>query len=228
MGDVERPTDDSARVPRDVATLVAVCILATVWSLVKPVDYATWCFEIIPGGIGIIVLTALSPRFRFSKLLYVIVAIHFVVLAAGAKYTYAEVPLGNWLRDAFHLSRNHFDRVGHFFQGFTVALVTREVLVRWTALGPARIVAFLSICVALAFSAFYELDEWWWVAAFYPDQGPEWLGMQGDPWDAQWDMFMALCGAIVVVASLSRLHDRSIRRTAAYRTIPNKRDSIDC
>jgi putative membrane protein len=172
----------------------------------------TWCFEILPGGVGVLVLAAVSPRFRFSRLLYAVAAIHFVVLAVGAKYTYAEAPPGNWFRDAFHLSRNHFDRVGHFFQGFTAALVTREILVRWTALGPGRIAAFLSVCVALAFSAFYELLEWWWVTAFYPDEGPQWLGMQGDPWDAQWDMCMALCGAIVVAAVLSRFHDRSMER----------------
>lgn len=156
------------------------------------------------------VLAAVSPRFRLSRLLYAVVAVHFVVLAAGAKYTYAEMPLGIWFRDTFHLSRNHFDRVGHFFQGFTAALVTREILVRWTALRRGRIAAFLSICAALAFSAFYELVEWRWVVAFYPDQGPQWLGMQGDPWDAQGDMFMALCGAVLAVGALSRLHDRSI------------------
>ena len=205
-------------VPRDVWMLLAVFALATAWSLVNPVDYATWCFEIIPGGIGVIVLAAVSRRFRFSGLLYAVVAIHFVVLAAGAKYTYAEMPLGNWLRDAFYLSRNHFDRVGHFFQGVTAALVTREILVRCTTIGRGRVVAFLSICIALAFSAFYELAEWWWVTVFYPDQGPQWLGMQGNPWDAQWDMFMALCGAVLVVGTLSRLHDRSIQRMVRTQT----------
>jgi putative membrane protein len=196
--------------PRDVWLLLVVVALTAVWSLVKPVDYATWMFEIIPGGVGVIVLAAISPRFRFSALVYAVVAIHFVILAAGAKYTYAEMPLGNWLRDAFHLSRNYFDRVGHFFQGLTVALLTREVLLRRTTIGRGRIVGFLSICVGLAFSAFYELLEWRWVVLFYPDQGPQWLGMQGDPWDAQGDMFMALCGAVFVVGVLSRLHDRSI------------------
>ena len=161
-----------------------------------------------------LVLAAVSPWFRFSRLVYVVVAIHFVILAAGAKYTYAEMPLFNWLRDTLALSRNYFDRVGHLFQGITAALLTREILIRCTALERGRILGFLSASVALAFSAFYELAEWWWVALFYPDKGAEWLGMQGDPWDAQGDMFMALCGAILVVALLARLHDRSIARVA--------------
>jgi putative membrane protein len=199
-------------VPRDVWLMLAVAILATAWSLIQPADYATWLFEIVPGGLGVLALAAVSPRFRFSSLFYAVVALHFVILAAGAKYTYADVPWFNSLRDTFHLSRNYFDRVGHLFQGITVALLARELLLRRTAIGPGYAVAFLSVCVALAFSAFYELAEWRWVVMFYPDQGPEWLGMQGDPWDAQGDMSMALCGALLVVATLSRLHDRSMAR----------------
>jgi putative membrane protein len=201
--------------PRDVWLILIVFALATAWSLVQPVDYATWVFEIVPGGIGVIALAAASSRFRFSSLVYAVVAVHFVILAAGAKYTYAEMPWFNWLRDTFHLSRNYFDRVGHVFQGVTVALVTREILLRCTAIGRGRILAFLSICVALAFSAFYELVEWWWVVLFYPNQGTQWLGMQGDPWDTQWDMCMALCGAMLVVGTLSRLHDRSIQKVTS-------------
>jgi putative membrane protein len=144
--------------------------------------------------------------------LYAVVAVHFVILAAGAKYTYADMPLFNWLRDAFHLSRNYFDRVGHLFQGITAALVAREVLIRWTSLGRGWILSFLAVCVALAFSAFYELVEWQWVVWFYPGRGAEWLGMQGDPWDAQGDMLMALCGAVIIVTVFARFHDRSMAR----------------
>jgi putative membrane protein len=205
-------TPMNRRIPRDVWLLLAVAALATAWSLVHPVDYGTWCFEIIPGAMGVIALVAIAPRIRCSSLLYTVVAIHFVVLAAGAKYTYAEMPWFNWLRDVLHLSRNHFDRVGHFFQGFTAALLTREILLRGTGIGAGRILAALSVGMALAFSALYELLEWRWVALFYPDEGPQWLGMQGDPWDAQGDMLMALCGALVFVTMLSRLHDRSIQR----------------
>ena len=205
-------SDHRHRMPCDAWMMLAVFVAAVVWSLVKTADYATWFFEILPGGVGVLLLAAISPWFRFSRLLYAVVAIHFVILAAGAKYTYAEMPLFDWLRDWLQLSRNHFDRVGHLFQGITAALVAREILLRCTALPRGWMPAFLSVCVALAFSAFYELVEWGWVVWFYPDRGPQWLGMQGDPWDAQGDMFMALCGAIFVVTALSRLHDRSIER----------------
>jgi putative membrane protein len=209
------------RVPSDVWLMLVVFAVATAWSLVQPADWATWFFEITPGGIGLLVLAAVSPWRRFSRLLYFVVAVHFVILAAGAKYTYAEMPLFNWLRDSFHLSRNYFDRVGHFFQGFTAALLTREILLRWTPLQTGKIVSFLSCSVALAFSAFYELLEWQWVEWFYPGKGTEWLGMQGDPWDAQSDMAMALCGAIAVVGFLTRIQDASIR----HATLPPK-DSL--
>ncbi|HQU44684.1 MAG TPA: DUF2238 domain-containing protein [Pirellulales bacterium] len=128
--------------------------------------------------------------------------------AIGAKYTYAEAPPGNWLRDAFGLDRNPFDRVGHFAQGFTPALIAREVLVRVGEVRRAWLVLLLSAAVPLAFSALYEIVEWGWVLAFYPDQGPEWLGMQGDPWDAQWDMFMALVGAAAALVCLGPLQSR--------------------
>lgn len=196
----------------DAWWLLAVAALATAWSLIHPADYGTWLFEIVPGGLGVLALLVLSTRVRFSTLLVAVAAIHFVVLAAGAKYTYAEMPLFNWLRDAIHGSRNEYDRVGHFFQGFTVALLTRETLLRWTPLRRGFVASFLSVCVGLAFSAFYELLEWQWVIWFYPTRGPEWLGMQGDPWDAQGDMLMALCGALAVVTVLARWHDRSIAR----------------
>jgi putative membrane protein len=204
-------TAPNRRIPRDVWLLLAVVGLATAWSLANPADYATWFFEIVPGGIGVVVLAAISSRFRFSSLLYAVVAIHFVVLAAGAKYTYAEMPLFNWLRDSLQLSRNYYDRIGHLFQGITVALLAREILIRYARIGRGTILGLLAVGMALAFSALYELVEWWWVILFYPDHGPQWLGMQGDPWDAQGDMFMALCGAVLVVVALSRLHDRSIR-----------------
>jgi predicted acyltransferase/uncharacterized membrane protein YjdF len=203
------------KIPGDVWLLLAMAAGATAWSLRGPTDWSTWLFEIVPGGVSVIVLAATVPRFRFSAFFYAVVTLHFVILAAGAKYTYAEVPLGNWFQDAFHLSRNYFDRVGHLFQGLTVALLTREILIRRTPLGHSRLVAFLSVCVGLAFSAFYELLEWQWVVWFYPDQGPQWLGMQGDMWDAQGDMFMALCGAVLAVTALARPQDRSIGQIGA-------------
>lgn len=190
--------------------MLAVVLASTAWSAVGAHDYATWFFELLIGGMGVGVLVALSRRFRFTPVVYLVAAAHFVVLSIGAKYTYELAPPGNWLRDAFGLDRNPFDRVGHFAQGFTPALVTREVLIRVGELRRAWLVNLLSIAVPLAFSALYELLEWGWVMAFYRDQGPEWLGMQGDPWDAQWDMFMALLGAVAALVCLGRLQSRQL------------------
>ena len=162
------------------------------------------------GLTGVAVLTAIARQFPFSGLVYGVVAVHYVVLALGAKYTYSEVPLFNWLRDALEWERNHFDRVGHYFQGVTPALITREVILRTTPLGRSRWLPFLAVCVALAFSGLYEILEWLWVVAFYPDRGPDWLGMQGDPWDAQADMLMALLGGLTAAFVLRRWHDRSM------------------
>lgn len=195
---------------RALKGLVIVTVLATVWSAINPADYAIWFFELLTGGVFVATLVALRNRFPFSPLVYVVAAAHFVVLAIGAKYTYAEVPLFDFLRDALDLSRNHFDRVGHFMQGVTPALVMREVLLRKTGIGRNLWLALCSVSVALAFSALYEIVEWLWVAAFYPESGPEWLGMQGDAFDAQADMLMAFFGGCLSAFGLARLHDRSM------------------
>ncbi len=195
--------------------LLAVVAIATAWSAIRPADWGTWFFELFLGAAGIAVLLVVSRRYRFSWLIYAMAAAHYVILAVGAKYTYAGEPFFSWLRDLGLFSRNHFDRVGHFAQGLTPALLARELLVRRVERIPSRLAAFLAVCVGLAFSAFYELVEWWWVLAFYPTAGPEWLGMQGDPWDAQGDMMMALCGALVAVVALRRPHDAAISRLEA-------------
>jgi putative membrane protein len=189
---------------------LSVTAAAFVWSAIRPVDYGVWIFELSLGLVGVVLLVATRPRYPFSGLAYGLAAIHFVILACGAKYTYAEMPLFNWLRDAFHLSRNHFDRVGHLAQGFIPAMFVREFLRRTGGLKPGVLVGFLCVSVCLAFSAFYEILEWWMVVAFYPTNGPEWLGMQGDPWDAQEDMLMALIGSTVSILTLSALHERSM------------------
>jgi len=176
------------------------------------------------AGVGLLALT--YWRFPFSRLVYLLVAVHFTILAVGAKYTYAEMPLFNWLRDTFDLTRNYYDRVGHFAQGFFPALIAREILLRTTPLRPGKMLTFLVASVCLALSAFYELIEWWVVLVFYPESGPEWLGLQGDPWDAQQDMFMALLGAVAALALLSRAHDRSLASlTEAGSQIPSKSSS---
>ncbi|MCX7918458.1 MAG: DUF2238 domain-containing protein [bacterium] len=183
-----------------------------IWSAINPFDYAVWLFELALGLIGIGILIVIYNRFRFSGLVYIWVGIHFAVLAIGAKYTYAEMPVFNWLRDTFHLARNHYDRVGHFMQGFVPALIVREVLLRKTPLKPGGWLGFICIAVCLAISAFYELLEWWMVVVFYPQEGAEWLGMQGDIFDAQKDMLMALIGATLAIVLLSKAHDQSMER----------------
>ena len=193
-----------------MTAMLAVVVAATVWSAIDPYDYATWFFELFIGAAGIIALVLLRKRFPMSSLVLTVAAIHYVVLAMGAKYTYAEEPIFSWLRDTLDLSRNHFDRVGHFMQGVTPALVMREVLQRRTKIGRGVWLSFCALTTAMAFSALYEILEWLWVAAFYPNEGPEWLGMQGDPFDAQADMLMATLGGLLSTVILRPWHDRSI------------------
>jgi putative membrane protein len=202
---------------RALHVLITVTIAATIWSGINPADRFTWFFELFLGAAGVLALYLLRNRFPFSGLVCIVAAVHYVVLAVGAKYTYAEVPLFDWLQEALNLSRNHFDRVGHFMQGVTPALVLREVLFRRTGIGKGLWLGFCSVCVALAFSGLYEILEWLWVAAFYPDAGPEWLGMQGDPFDAQADMLMATLGGLLSAVVLARWHDRSMEKVLGDR-----------
>lgn len=190
--------------------MMAVFVAATVWSGINPADRFTWFFELFLGAAGVLALYLLRHRFRFSDLVFYVAAAHYVVLAVGAKYTYAEVPLFDWLQETLSLSRNHFDRVGHFMQGVTPAMVIRECLFRRTGIGRGVWLTLCSVSAALAFSGLYEILEWLWVAAFYPDAGPEWLGMQGDPFDAQADMLMATLGGLLSAVGLAGWHDRSM------------------
>jgi putative membrane protein len=199
----------------EISWLVIVCIAVTIWSAIQPADYATWFFELFIGAAGVGLLVWTHARFRFSPVVYLVVGVHYIILACGAKYTYAEMPVFEWLKDALHLSRNHFDRVGHFAQGVTPAIVVRELLQRQTRLDAAWIRNGLAFSAALAFSALYEILEWLWVILFYPTRGPEWLGMQGDPWDAQADMLMALLGAAAGILLLARMQDTQIRKLTA-------------
>jgi putative membrane protein len=190
--------------------LGTVMVAAVAWSAIDPPDYAIWAFELVPGSVATAILVLTFKRFRFSNLAYLLVCCQFLVLATGAKYTYSEVPLFDWLQEQLHLRRNHFDRVGHFVQGFVPAIIVRELLLRLSPLQPGKWLFVIVVSVCLAFSACYEIVEMCVVLVFYPDSGPEWLGMQGDPYDAQWDMTMALTGAILAQLTLGRLHDRSI------------------
>ena len=185
-------------------------VIITIWSYIGHLDLATWVFEIIVGLLFLLILTATYPRFRFARTIYVVAVFHYLILAIGGKYTYSESPIGAWLQDLMSLERNPFDRIGHFMQGFTPAIVARELLLRQTPLRRGWTLRGIILSISLAFSAFYEILEWWMVVVFYPGVGPEWLGHQGDPFDAQADMLMAIIGAICALVCLSQLHDRQM------------------
>jgi putative membrane protein len=200
-------------VTRDQRLLLVLLVsfaLLFLWSAIRPHDYFTWFLEVVPAVLGLAILTFTYRRFRFTTLLYVLMWIHAVILVVGGHYTYAEVPLFNWLRDAWGLSRNHYDRVGHFAQGFVPSMIAREILVRLSPVRHGGWLIFFVICIALALSAVYELFEWA-VARATGTAAEAFLGTQGDPWDTQADMALALLGATTALLTLSRLHDRHLR-----------------
>jgi putative membrane protein len=184
-----------------------------VWSGIGPFDRATWWMEVAPVLIGVPFLVATSRRFPLTPLVTSLLAFFALILMVGGHYTYAEVPLGFWFRDLLDLSRNHYDRLGHLTQGFVPALVAREVLHRCTPLRGGWL-GFLSGCVALSTSALYELIEWW-AALLGGESADAFLGTQGDVWDTQWDMFLAMCGAAVSLTLLSAVHDRQLQQLEA-------------
>ncbi len=187
-----------------VATLIALAV-----SGLRPYDRVTWAMEVAPVIIALPILFATRRSFPLTTLLYVLIFLHALVLILGGAYTYARVPLGGWVQQAFDLSRNPYDKLGHFMQGFVPAMVAREILIRGEYARGRRMIAFLCICIALAISALYELVEWW--AALALGQGAEeFLGTQGDPWDTQSDMFCAGLGAGFALFALSAVHDRQL------------------
>ncbi len=196
-----------------VVLLVAV-LGVLVWSGVAPHDRFTWVLEVAPVLIGLPMLLATHRRFPLTPLLYTLLAVHACILMVGGKYTYAEVPAGFWVRDALGLARNHYDRLGHLAQGFVPAILARELLVRTSPLRGSRWLPFVVVAFCLAFSAFYELIEWW-TAVSTGDASTAFLGTQGDVWDTQWDMFLALVGSVTSLLLLSRVHDRQLARLEA-------------
>jgi len=194
-------------------TLLTIVAVVFVWSGINPHDRFTWVLEVFPVIIGLPALIYVYPRFRFTPMVYTLIALHAVILMVGGRYTYAEVPLGFQMQEWFGFARNHYDRIGHFAQGFVPAMVAREVLIRRSPLRGSRWLSFFVICFCLAFSAFYELIEFW-TALATGDQAEAFLGTQGDPWDTQWDMMLALIGAVSALLPLSRWHDRQLRRVA--------------
>ena len=189
--------------------MLLATLLVLLWSGINPRDRITWFFEVLPVILVLAILVPTAKSFPLSSLLYRLLFIHGLILMIGGHYTYSEVPVGYWFQETFDLSRNHYDRLGHFVQGFVPAILAREILLRKTPLVPGRWLTFLIIAVCLAFSAFYELIEWW-TALLLGESADAVLGMQGDIWDSQWDMFLALVGACVSLATLSKVHDRSL------------------
>ncbi|HYE62520.1 MAG TPA: DUF2238 domain-containing protein [Phycisphaerales bacterium] len=204
-------------VPADIAVhrlalgLLAATLALLVWSGIRPHDYPTWALEVSPAVIGLIVLAITYRRFRLTPLCYWLIAAHMAILIVGGHYTYAEVPVGNWARDTFGLSRNHYDRVGHFVQGFTPAIIAREVLVRNRVVARRGWLGFLVVSICTAISGVYELVEWA-VAEIDQAGSAAFLGTQGDIWDTQKDIALCLIGATVSVLTLSRLHQRQIEK----------------
>lgn len=195
---------------RPILVILLIVVVVFIWSAIRPHDYFTWILEVFPAIIGVSVLAATHRNFKFTTLVYVLIGAHAIILMIGGHYTYAEVPLFNWIRDEFALNRNHYDRVGHFAQGFVPAMIAREVLLRRSPLRRGRWLFFIVVSICLAFSALYELFEWG-VSAATGSAGDAFLGTQGDVFDTQKDMAMALVGAITSLLLLSRLHDRQLR-----------------
>ena len=192
-------------------SLISLTLGVLAWSGIHPKDQFTWFLEVAPVLLGLPLLIWTWSRFPFTPLAYGLMALHGIVLMVGGHYTYAEMPLFDWIRDAFGLARNHYDRLGHVAQGFIPAIVAREILIRASPLKAGRWLFFLTTCVCLAISAFYEMIEWW-VAVASGDEAVAFLATQGDVWDTQWDMFLALLGALSSLLLLGRWHDRQLKK----------------
>jgi putative membrane protein len=206
------PMRSEDRLPFALLALLSLISLATVWN--PPAGRTSWLLEVGPGLAGVVVLVAVYRRFRMSNLVYVCVFLHVLILIYGGFYTYALTPLGNWARDTFHLQRNHYDRVGHLALGVFPAFYAREILLRTSPLRRGKWLFFIVCSICLAIGAFWELLEWWTTLIVASDVGVAFLGSQGDVWDAQWDMFLALVGAAFSLAFFSRLHDRSLAKVS--------------
>ena len=189
---------------------IAVFLGVLIWSGIGPKDFVTWCLEVFPAVAGGVVLWFSRERFPLTTLVYVLILVHCVVLMVGGHYTYAEVPLGEWLRELTDGTRNNYDKLGHFVQGLVPAMIARELMIRLEVFKSSRWRDFFIVCFCLAFSAFYELIEWW-VALLSEEAADAFLGTQGYAWDTQSDMGWALFGAVLALSVFGRLHDRQLR-----------------
>lgn len=191
------------------AALLVVGAALLVWSGISPADRTTWILEVFPIFIAVPLLLATARRFPLTPLAYRLIFAHALILMLGGHYTYAQVPLGFWMQRVFGFSRNHYDRIGHLAQGFVPAIIAREILIRRSPLRPGKWLFVIVLCVCLAISACYEFIEWW-SALIGGSAAEAFLGTQGDPFDTQADMLMALIGASAAQVLLARLHDRQI------------------
>lgn len=213
MCDPAIPTmDRRSKLPLTLLVLLLIVCVITGWA--PPAGRKNWALEVVPGLLLVAWMVATHKKWRLSNVVYVGTFVHILVLIYGGYYTYANTPLGNWAKAAFHLSRNHYDRIGHFALGFFPALFTREVLLKKTPLVPGGWLAFLVWSVVFMVGAFWELIEWWTTLVVAGDVGQAFLGSQGDVWDAQWDMFLVGVGGAVALATLSKVHQRSMEKAA--------------
>lgn len=203
--------NSSAIIRKEPQLLLAVVGVTLVVSRIGSYDPLTWFLEIVPILIIAPVLMITYGKFPLTPLLYRLLLVHALILILGGHYTYARVPVGYWFQDLLDLSRNHYDRLGHFAQGFIPAILVREILLRRSPLVRGKWLFFLTVSVCLAFSAFYEFTEWW-AAVAGGESADNFLGTQGDIWDTQWDMFLALVGAITSQMILSRAHDKQLEK----------------
>ena len=190
---------------------LGIFFLVLGWSAWKPHDYPTWWLEVIPALAALVILALTRSRFPLTPLLYWLILVHAVILMVGGHYTYAEVPLGDWFRDWSGGERNNYDKLGHLAQGFVPAVLARELLLRFKVVNGRAWLALIVVSICLAFSAFYELIEWW-VALLSAEAADSFLGTQGYVWDTQSDMFLALVGACLALLFLSSVHDRQLRQ----------------
>ena len=181
-----------------------------IWSAINPKDYFTWGLEVSPAIAGLIVLAITYNSFRLTRLTYILILIHTIILMIGGHYTYAEEPLFNWLRDYFHLARNNYDKIGHLAQGFIPAIIIREIIIRKSLVAKTKWQNFFIVSVCLTLSAVYEFIEWW-VALLTGESANAFLGTQGYVWDTQSDMLFALIGTLLALAFLSKLHDKQLK-----------------
>ena len=188
----------------------AIFLAVMLWSAYEPFDTTIWVLEAAPAIIGVAILLFTRKRFPLTTLTYVLILIHCIILMVGGHYTYAEVPIGDWVRETFDQSRNNYDKLGHFVQGFIPAIIAREIVIRLNVFNSAAWRNFFIVCFCLAVAAFYELIEWW-VAIAAGESAEAFLSMQGYVWDTQADMWTALIGAVLALLLLGKLHDKQLR-----------------